>query len=159
MSELINGNLFDTKARWICHQVNCKRRMGSGVALQVKERYPHVYRDYMLMSPVLGNLLVVPTEPDIYDYFDENYNGQFIVNMFCQDNYGYDGKRYTNYEAFAESLEKLRDFINTHDKSDIPTVAFPYKIGCDRGGADWKIISTMIETILKDFKIEYWKLG
>lgn len=156
MSELIIGNIFDSDVRWICHQVNCKKRMGSGVALQVKERYPHVYRNYMLTRPKLGDILIVPTKNGITH--PSSYDEQYIINMYCQYDYGYDGKRYTNYEAFAESLEKIRDCVKNIDKSDKPKIAFPYKIGCVRGGADWNIISTMIETILKDFTIEYWKL-
>lgn len=149
------GNLFDTDAKWICHQVNCRRKMRSGVAMQVREKYPHVYSAYMKMTPKLGNILVVPVEPNA----PNNYDGQYIVNMFCQENYGYDGNRYTSYDAFVESLEKLRDYVLFHDRTDTPTIAFPYKIGCDRGGANWEIISNMIETVLKDFTIEYWKLN
>ena len=37
MIKIINGDLFDTDANIICHQVNCKGKMGSGVALQVKK--------------------------------------------------------------------------------------------------------------------------
>ena len=29
---VIDGDLFNTKAKYICHQVNCKGKMGSGVA-------------------------------------------------------------------------------------------------------------------------------
>ncbi len=44
--EIIEGNLFDTDAKFICHQVNCMGKMGSGVALQVRQRFPHVYEEY-----------------------------------------------------------------------------------------------------------------
>lgn len=46
MIEIIEGNLFDTDAKFICHQVNCMGKMGSGVALQVRQRFPHVYEEY-----------------------------------------------------------------------------------------------------------------
>ncbi len=46
MIKIIDGNLFDTKAKIIAHQVNCRGVMGSGVALQIKERYPYVYEMY-----------------------------------------------------------------------------------------------------------------
>ena len=40
MVKIIEGNLFDTKANIICHQCNCQGVMGSGVAAEVKRRYP-----------------------------------------------------------------------------------------------------------------------
>ena len=46
MIKIIDGDLFETDAKFIVHQVNCMGRMGSGVALQVKEKYPHVYEEY-----------------------------------------------------------------------------------------------------------------
>lgn len=46
MINIIDGNLFDSTARFIVHQVNCQGRMGSDVALQVKQRFPHVYDEY-----------------------------------------------------------------------------------------------------------------
>ena len=46
MIKNIEGNLFDTNADMICHQANCQGRMGSGVALEVKQRYPEVFGSY-----------------------------------------------------------------------------------------------------------------
>ena len=46
MIKIIDGNLFDSKAQIICHQCNCQGVMGSGVAAEVKRRYPHVYKAY-----------------------------------------------------------------------------------------------------------------
>ena len=43
MIKIIDGDLFDTDAKFICHQVNCMGKMGSGVALQVRKKFPHVY--------------------------------------------------------------------------------------------------------------------
>ena len=46
MVRIIEGNLFDTKAEIICHQCNCQGVMGSGVAAEVKKRYPEVFKAY-----------------------------------------------------------------------------------------------------------------
>ena len=46
MIEIVNGNLFDSKETLIVHQVNCVGRMGSGVAKQVSDTYPHVVKEY-----------------------------------------------------------------------------------------------------------------
>lgn len=37
MIKIIDGDLFTTDAKFICHQVNCQKRMESGVALQLRK--------------------------------------------------------------------------------------------------------------------------
>lgn len=145
----IRGDLLASDATFICHQVNCMGVMGSGVAKQVREKWPHVYKDYCDAfyrhsneMELMGEITVTPIN-----------NAQFVVNMFSQYKYGYDGQRYTNYEAFARCLERIHAVSNPGD-----TIAFPRLIGCDRGGANWAIIKTMIEEMLPDREIEIYCL-
>jgi hypothetical protein len=79
--------------------------------------------------------------------------------MFAQDRYGYDGFKYTNYEAFYQCLIEIKKFAKEH--SYVKSIAFPYRIGCDRGGANWKIIFTMIYEVFKeaDLNIEIVSLN
>ena len=72
---------------------------------------------------------------------------QYVANLFAQDRYGYDGQMYTSYDAFLNSLRQLKEFCI---ENNIKSIAFPEKIGCGRGGADWQIISRMIETTFED---------
>ena len=44
--KIIDGDLFTAKAPIICHQVNCQGEMNTGVAQQVREKFPHVYEEY-----------------------------------------------------------------------------------------------------------------
>lgn len=44
---ILNGDLFKTPFEIIAHQVNCQGVMGSGVAKQVKEKFPYVYSTYV----------------------------------------------------------------------------------------------------------------
>ncbi len=44
--KIIDGDLFTTNAKIICHQVNCQGEMNTGVAQQVREKFPHVYEEY-----------------------------------------------------------------------------------------------------------------
>lgn len=102
MIEIIEGNLFDTDAKFICHQVNCMGKMESGVALQIKQRFPHVYEEYkkVASSDMLGKVQVVPVKPEYIGYDCGSIaipsNEQWICNFFAQNNYGYDGKQYTS---------------------------------------------------------------
>ena len=40
MVTVVKGNLLDAKETIIAHQVNCQRKMNSGVAKAIKEKYP-----------------------------------------------------------------------------------------------------------------------
>lgn len=42
MIKHIKGDIFQSSADVILHQVNCQGVMGSGVAKQVREKYPDV---------------------------------------------------------------------------------------------------------------------
>ena len=148
MVKIISGDLLNSKEDYICHQVNCKGVMGSGVAKAIRDKWPNVYETYlqyvnMCVGTPLGSVCFAPTE-----------NGtQEVANMFAQFTYGYDGLRYTSYDAFCNCLSILA--------RDIPkskTIAFPYKIGSDRGGANWNIIYAMICEILGDWDVTIYKL-
>ena len=118
-----------------CHQVNCQGVMGSGVAKQIRSKYPEVYREFkQIKEPILGFILPVFTK-----------DGRICINMFAQDGYVKD-KRYTDYDAFKECLEHISFFMNIRSKNK-PSIAFPYGIGCGLAGGDWYIILGM----LKDF--------
>lgn len=146
-----NGNLLDATTDVIAHQVNCQGVMGSGVAKYIREKWANVFEEYkkycadIYSHQVFSSCLLV----------DIN-NEQHVANLFGQFRYGKDGKRYTNYEALYKSLERLvAQMVSTNKKS----VAFPYKMSSDRGGADWNVVLAMIESVFKntDITIEIWK--
>lgn len=148
MINYIKGNLLDSDCNFICHQVNCQGKMASGVAGQIRKRWPEVYTNYerVVNSKMLGKVQILYIE-------DANIPFQCVVNMFAQEYYGYNGDRYTGYDAFWNCLNEL--------KSKMPkgaTVAFPYKIGCGLGGANWEIIEKMIDIVFKDYGVFIYKL-
>lgn len=151
MIKFKNISLLEADVDYICHQVNCQGKMNSGVAKAIRERWPIVYTTYwntfLSESNLLGKILLV----DINEYEPRTWPGQpTIINMFSQEFYGYDGKRYTSYDAFWSCLEHIKETIPKGSK-----IAFPYKIGSDRGGANWDVIYTMIVAALgSDYDIE-----
>ena len=135
---IIEKNLFESDAPIFCHSVNCLGVMGSGVAKSVREIFPNVYEQYREICvknkslDLLGHTAIIKSD------------NRYIANMFTQERFGYDGKRYTSYDAFYDCLLHVRDFC---EKNDINKIALPYKIGSDRGGADWNVIYSMIESV------------
>ena len=140
MIKHIKCNIFDSGADIICHQVNCMGIMGSGIAKQVRQRYPWVYGEYKEFCEhfkpheLLGLCLTV--------HINET---RMIANIFGQERYGYDGKRYTNYDAVSNALLELAKFYPGR------TIAIPYMMSCARGGGDWNVIYGLIEDIFSDY--------
>ena len=138
-----DGDLLEAEENLILHQVNCQGKMGSGIAVQVKKKWYNVYEEYYNMyrnfqeSPniMLGMAQVVGIG-----------DKKAVVNLFGQNNYGYDGSRYTSYDALMTALERTAVVAKKYNLS----VAIPNKLGSDRGGASWNVVLAMIEESFKD---------
>ena len=141
------GNLLESDCDYICQQVNCQGKMNSGIAKQIREKWPVVYKNYMekynilngVSGALLGDIQIVGLWED---YYATDFH-QSVINMFSQEHYGYDGRRYTSYDAFWNCLNLIK---RTVPKGK--TIGFPKKIGCDRGGANWPVILEMITEVL-----------
>ena len=162
MLKIIEGNLFDSSARIIAHQVNCQGVMGSGVAKQIKDKYPGVFKEYTTLchdvessEDLLGKSHLIHSDGSQIE-LGEDYEGTYVANLFGQDKYGYDGKQYTDVEALGKAFVDLYRQATT---LGVDTIAMPYKIGCCRGGADWSRVYMILESIFKKIDVELWKLG
>ena len=170
MINVIDGNIFDSKANFIVHQVNCMGIMGSGVALQVAERFPHVEAEYLRYLryckknniDVLGTVQYVPSEVwalplvdtmrnNNVNAYDTNY--QYIVNLFGQDAIG-EGLQ-TDLKAVKRALMDIRDKARNIGA----TVAIPWKMSSNRGGANWENIYAIIKKTFgnSDVDVEIWR--
>lgn len=147
--EFVKGNVLDANTRYICHQVNCQGKMNSGVAKAIREKWPGVFTAYQNYCnyhiPRGDTKFMLGT----CQYLDVEVSKKTVINMFAQDGYGYDGRRYTSYDAFWACLGGI---ANTIPKGS--TIAFPDHIGSCRGGANWEVIKTMIEQVLgEDYEV------
>jgi len=151
----INGNLLDSKAEYILHQVNCQGVMGSGVAKAIKDKWPIVFEKYKGIvdladsadgESLLGRVLPVKVS-----------DTQTVMNLFAQDNFGYDGERYTSYDAIDRCLLRIAERCK---EMMVKSIALPWHMSSDRGGANWNIIMEMIKQHFRDLDItiEIWKL-
>lgn len=149
----INGDLLVVQEELnldiICHQVNCQGVMGSGIAKQIRDTYPVVYENYKKKCDVLAKagsreqLLGMIQIVALYEDYNKEIKHPCVCNFFSQYNYGYDGRRYTSYDAFWNCLNELKRSLPAGS-----TIGFPARIGCDRGGANWAVIEKMIEEVL-----------
>lgn len=149
--KFVEGDLLDSKTDVICHQVNCQGMFNSGVAKSVRIKYPKVYSEYL--SLFKDNTLSHIGDIQMCNIYDNKY----VCNLFGQEHFGYNHKRYTSYDAVYDGLSKLKKFMIDNK---LISVSFPYRMSSVRGGANWEIIYCMICEIFKDtyINIEIWKL-
>lgn len=132
----VKKDLLRVKRGYIFQQVNCQKAMNSGLAKSIRTKWPGIYGEYVRFSEshdsdtdLLGKFHIVNVAPDLY-----------VVNLFGQLHYGYDGARYTSHAALNEALRESAKCTTDGD------CYFPYKLGCDRGGGDWTIVEGLIKT-------------
>ncbi|QIW89780.1 Poa1p-like Appr-1''-p processing protein [Bacillus phage Izhevsk] len=145
MIKVVDGDLLKAKEDILGHQVNCQGVMGSGIALQVKQQHPKAFEIYKELVEkareedslrfLLGKALVVDS------------NDKYIANLFGQFTYGSNGQ-FTLMNALQNSLIQLRQFAEARNL----TVGLPFKIGSDRGGADWNEVLKLIEKAFEGYE-------
>jgi O-acetyl-ADP-ribose deacetylase (regulator of RNase III) len=137
----------------IVHGVNCQGVMGSGVAMQFRNKFPVVYTDYVSYfnqhkykrEKLLGNIVVSKINEDHY-----------IVSAFTQLHYGRDPNvQYVDYGALKSCFEKINDL---YLETALP-IKFP-KIGAGLANGNWDIIEKIInDTLLEEIEKELFIYG
>ena len=138
MIKHIKCDIFKSGADAILHQVNCQGVMGSGVAKQVREKYPKAFNGYKKLCDSYGeNRAQLLGTAQYIELGDDKY----IVNIFAQDKFGYDGKCYTDYNALKKALGNVNWYLTNK------TIAIPYLMGSHRGGGDWNTVYKIIKEV------------
>ncbi len=137
--------------RFLAHGCNAQGVMGSGVAKEVKERYPECFNVYVgQLEEWKKNLPSVEEEVRfgggilgrVIDYFDAR-DSITIFNCITQDFYGRTGKRFVDYGAVSRCFDRINSHMVHLGAYEYP-IYLP-KIGAGLGGGDWSIISNLIE--------------
>ena len=121
----------------IIHGANCFNTFGSGIARQIRERYPEVAQ---------ADSKTVRGDYNKLGNWTESYAGEksrfTILNCYTQYNMSR-GTDVFEYTAFALILQKLLHFHGTK------RLGFPY-IGMGLAGGDKETIMTMIKEFAND---------
>jgi len=150
MIKIVYGNLLDTSAKYICHQVNCQGVMGSGVAKQIRDRHPVVFQKYKevcdrysdkrhkLMGQICGVRI------------DEN---RAVINLFGQYEYGRAPKTYTDLPALKMACQEVANHVKPGD-----TIAMPYRIGCGLANGDWGQVLDMLTEVFREHHLTLYRI-
>lgn len=145
--------MLDLPSGILVHGCNAQGVMGSGIALQIKEKYPEAFEEYSRT-----------TNHSVYDtnrsallgaspWVEIKGTDLYIVNAIVQEKYGTDGAKYVDYDAIYKSFRFVRALA---DVKKLP-VHFPM-IGCGRGGGKWEEIAPLIEKALGHVVGHLWVL-
>lgn len=149
MVKIVEGNILDAHEDVTCHQVNCMGIMGSGLAKQIRNKYPEVFIEYYAYCKrheILEQMMGVAQHVKCYD-------GKIIANLFGQFRYGTD-RQYTDYAALECALRNMKQYAQSNQLS----IAIPYQIGCGLAGGNWDIVNKIIEEVFNDYNVTIYKL-
>lgn len=138
------GNLLDVQRGIILHGCNAQGVMESGVAKQLRDKYPPIFDVYKtaLQRTTRGGIYSGLGTLSAYQLYDD----LVIINLITQLNYGKTGKKYVSYDAIDEALQ---NFVIAFGDTELP-IYLP-TIGAGLGGGDWGVILALINKHLSCF--------
>lgn len=133
MITYVAGNLFTSPAQVLVNTVNTQGVMGKGIALQFKQTYPDMFKQYQRFCEQgkieIGILWIYKT------------SHKWILNFPTKKHWRNPSKT----EYIEIGLKKLTEKFS---ELGIYSIAFP-ALGCGNGGLDWeKVVKPMMEHYL-----------
>jgi O-acetyl-ADP-ribose deacetylase (regulator of RNase III) len=143
------GDLLEAPERTICHGCNAQGKMGAGIAVPIKKRYPMAFDAYRQLYEAQGNRLELGQAiwvscPD----------GRTVINAIIQEFYGREpGVVYVSYPAIRSVIDQIDIWARARMQAldEAPVVAFP-KIGAGLAMGDWPTIEAIIEDHSSSFQ-------
>jgi O-acetyl-ADP-ribose deacetylase (regulator of RNase III) len=146
----VKGNLLDMAENGdfhvIVHGCNIHHTFGSGIAKQIRERYPQAYEVDLLSNLSDPRKLGMYTAAEIYvrDAEGDAISTFVIINLYTQATFGKTGV-HVDYDAIARGFYALDLALkNSYGANHELRIGIP-KIGAGLGGGDWDKIVSIIE--------------
>ena len=143
MIQIKYGDLLEAKGI-IVHGCNAQGVMGSGVAKQIKERWPECFREYQRHLKSFLNIGDSLGTVAFWTAYDEPHR-PVVANGITQKTYGRKGL-HVDYKALRDVFKQIKEvaFVLNECRINFPL------IGCGLGGGDWEIVSKIIDEELDD---------
>ncbi len=128
--EILIGNIFESQAQTLVNTVNCVGIMGKGIAEQFKERYPEMFKDYVLRCE--RNEI----KPGVPYLFRESMFTPQIINFPTKSDW--------RAASHIEDIEKGLKILSVKYKEwGIESIAIP-PLGCGNGQLLWESVGPLI---------------
>jgi len=132
------GDILKSKAQTLVNTVNCIGIMGKGIALEFKNRFSDMFKDYVQRCQRQEVHVGSP-------YLYKSLFGPQIVNFPTKEHWKSLSK--------VNDIEKGLDYLVSHYKEwGIKSLAVP-PLGCGNGQLEWRIIGPLIYKKLKHLDI------
>lgn len=133
MIEYKSGNLLNDPAEGLVNTVNTVGVMGKGIALQFKQAYPDMFKDYV--KAYKENQLEIG-KMHVYK-LNDLVGPKYIIN--------FPTKQHWRAPSKIEYIQKgLADLVRLVDEYNIQSIALP-PLGCGNGGLNWSQVQPLIE--------------
>lgn len=140
------GDIINSQENIIAHGCNAQRKMASGVAKALRNKWPEATWKPYSEAPKLS---MGSTIPGI-----TRCGEKIIFNCITQEMYGYDGKKYVSYDAIHDCFSTINDL----EISEYGTcIAIP-RIGAGLGGGSWEVIEKIILSTVTNYKVKVYDL-
>ena len=136
--KILVGDILQSGAQTLVNTVNCVGIMGKGIALEFKNKFPDMFKDY---EDKCKRREVKLGEPYIYItlFFPQ------IVNFPTKDHW----KSVSKYNDIEAGLKHL---LAHYKEWGIQSLAIP-PLGCGNGQLDWKAVGPLIYRYVKQMAI------
>lgn len=147
------GNLFESNAQTLVNTVNLVGIMGKGIALEFKNRYPEMFKDYVarckrhevkLGRPYLYR--VRKSEQDMFSSGGKEQKGpEYVLNFPTKD----DWRSVSKLSDIIAGLE----YLEKHYREwGITSIAVP-PLGCGHGQLEWRVVGPTLFKYLNHLDI------
>ena len=140
----LNGDILLSGTKAIVQSVAPNDDFHHGLALQLRERLPALYKDFRHVCQTKH-----PKPGGLWTWMSAD--GHFIVNLFTQEgayNHGSKPGRAT-LSNVNHALHALRALVQ---KERLPSLALP-RLACGQTGLDWQEVRPLIDKHLDDLGI------
>lgn len=129
MIEIVTGDIFNAKEKYLCHQCNCVTSRAAHLSKDVFARYP--YADIYTGR-------VTPNKPGTIEVRGNGQDQRYVINFLGQV---YPGK--AKYPLSSLDGIPVREkyfhqcLLRVAKIPNLESVAFPWRIGCGAAGGEW----------------------
>lgn len=136
------GNLLEDTSEALVNTVNTVGVMGKGIALQFKQAFPEVFREYEKACKKnevkTGEMHVVHTNSLV--------SPRYVINFPTKQHWKEKSK-------MSYVVEGLKDLVRTVHELNIQSIPIP-PLGCGNGGLEWSEVKPLIEKAFQSLLVE-----
>lgn len=140
----LSGDILLSSAKAIAQGVAPNDDFHAGLALQLREQMPALYKDFRHFCQTTH-----PKAGGLWTWMSAD--GHYIVNLFTQEA-AYEHGSKPGHASVSNVNHVLHALRNLIQKEQITSVALP-RLACGVGGLDWNEVKPLIEKQLGDLGI------